>query len=43
MGLMFSGIDMLRRAKLEHIMIMEERAEINKEFRQSNYWLICRR
>jgi hypothetical protein len=34
---------MLRRAKLEHIMVMEERAEINKEFRQSNSYLMRRR
>lgn len=35
MGVIFSTMDMLRRAKLEEIMIREERAEINKELRQS--------
>lgn len=35
MGLIFSTLDMMRRAKLEEIMIREERAEINKELRQS--------
>jgi hypothetical protein len=34
-GVLFSTMDMLRRAKLEEMMIREERAEINKELRQS--------
>ena len=35
MGVIFSTMDMLRRAKIEEIMMREERAEINKDLRQS--------
>jgi hypothetical protein len=35
MGVLFSGLDMMRRASLEELMHKEERAEINKELRLS--------
>mgnify|MGYP006876298636 CR=1 FL=1 len=42
-GLIFSGVDMLRRASLEELLLREERAEINKELRQGNCFLYLRR
>lgn len=42
-GLLFSAIDMMRRASLEEMLIKEERAEINKELRQGKCFLYLRR
>lgn len=42
-GVLFSAIDMFRRASLEELLIREERAEINKELRQGNCFLYFRR